>query len=371
MRIAYIGTFSRYEPGITATEQLVLGVRSYLDGAHGALGADGERIECLLGDDQGDPATGVREARRLVEREGVAAFVFVAASIVMEAVLEYATEAHVPIAGTGGALRPLFRPVRPWLFTARTPYESHAAALADQLLRDGARRIALVSTEDGTGRSYAAGLSGTLAKSGAEPAAVALFRRLDGELGRVVQRLAHAEPDVVVCTHFAPTSGTLVAEARRFGLPATWAFGPSATNPETARVAGAAAVEGCLGQSSFAAPTTDSAAIRSFVADVRRQDEGAEITSLTQLGYVTARAVTDAARSTGDRSGDGIRAALEGLAGDYGMLPPFRLSPHEHLLNRGVQLMRFAGGSLAPFGAMREVDPDTWEVREMTAGAPT
>ena len=371
MRIAYIGTFSRYEPGVTATEQLVLGVRSYLDGAHGALGAEGERVECLIGDDQGDPATGVREARRLVEREGVAAFVFVAASIVMEAVLEYATEAHVPIAGTGGALRPLFRPVRPWLFTARTPYESHAAALADQLLRDGARRIALVSTEDGTGRSYAAGLSGALAKSGVEPAAVALFRRLDGELGRVVQRLADAEPDVVVCTHFAPTSGALVAEARSAGLPATWAFGPSATNPETAQVAGAAAVEGCLGQSSFAAPTTESAAIRSFVADMRRQDEDAEITSLTQLGYVTARAVTDAVRSTGDRSGDGIRAALEGLAGDYGMLPPFRLSPHEHLLNRGVQLMRFAGGSLVPFGAMREVDPDTWEVREMTSGAPT
>jgi branched-chain amino acid transport system substrate-binding protein len=355
MKVGYIGTFSGYPPGISATEQLVLGIRSHLDGARGPVTIDGEPVHCLTGDDQGDPQTGLLQARRLVEVEGVPVLVFVAASIVMEAVLEYATLAHVPIAGTGGALLPRFRPPNPWLFTARTPYEFHAAAMADELVRQGLRRIALVSTLDGTGRSYAAGLRGKLAESGLEPVAEVLFARLDADLRGVVRELGEAEPEMVVCTHFAPTSGALVREAARNGLAVRWAFGPSATSPETPRVAGHRAVEGALGQSSFEALRSGSPAVAAFLADVRHRCPDAEVTSLTQLGYVTARAVVDAAHRAMDRSGDGIRTALEQLEADYGMLLPFRLGPEEHLLNRGVQLVRFSGGDLEPLGPLREV----------------
>jgi ABC-type branched-subunit amino acid transport system substrate-binding protein len=365
MNLGYIGTFSGYGPGISATEQLVLGIHSYLDGASGPLTIDGEPVHCLTGDDQGDPATGVCEARRLIEGKGVPVLVFVAASIVMEAVLEYASSVHVPIAGTGGAVLPRFRPADPWLFTARTPYESHAAAFVDELVRQGVRRIALVSTLDATGRSYAAGLRGKLAEWGLEPAAELLFARRDTDLHGVMRRLADAEPELAVCTHFAPTSGALVRAAARLGLAVRWAFGPSASSPETARVAGHRAVEGALGQSSFEALSSDSSTVAAFLADVRHGSPEAEVTSLTQLGYVTARAVVDAARRAQEWSGDEIRAALETLEADYGMLPPFRLGPDEHLLNRGVQLLRFGGGGLQPLGPMRVVDPDTWDVRAM------
>jgi branched-chain amino acid transport system substrate-binding protein len=361
MKVGYLGTFSCYEPGITATRQLVMGVRSYIAAANRRGDTVSSPIECVIGDDRGDRGRGLVEAQRLVEDEGVVALVFVAASIVMEAVLDYAQAAQVPIAGTGGAILPLFRPTNPWLFTARTPYESHAVAMTEELTSRGFTRIAVISTLDGTGRSYAAGVRGQLARSGLAPSAEVLFARLDSDLGAVIRQVAQSAPDAVICTHFSPTSAALVQEAMRVGLHVQWAFGPSATNPETAALVGRSAIEGALGQSSFRLPAEDTPEMAAFRADVDHYAPGAEVTSLTQLGYVSARAVVDAAGRS-DRTGTGIRQALENLSGDYGLLPAFQLSADDHLLNRGVQLVRFTEGAMAPLGAMREVDPDTWMI---------
>jgi ABC-type branched-subunit amino acid transport system substrate-binding protein len=359
--LGWVGTMSGSQAGVIAVEKQELGgAQAYFGWLNDHGGVDNHPVNISIADDAGDPNTGLAGAKRLVEQEGVPVMMFVSGGPIASAVQPYLVSKSIPLLGTAAPLLCFFQPVQKFTFGELTPYEYQGAALAQYLVKTkGAKTVGYAGFNDVSGKSFGQSFMNTAKGLGATITGQDYFNRGQTDFAALVSKLQGQKPDAVGFFASIQETAAVLKAAQTSGLQTTWAWGPGGTNPALVKLAGPLA-EGTYGVSPFVSDTSSDPSVKDYRANLAKYQPDITSGPYTQFGYVLGRATTDALKKTsGSYTSDAVRSAMENLGGNYGMFPAFQLSPSDHLLNKGIQVVQYKGSNLESASQLIKVDPSS------------
>jgi ABC-type branched-subunit amino acid transport system substrate-binding protein len=157
--------------------ELVKGAEMYLASVNEAGGVGGKRVVVVARNDDFKVDQTVKVARRLVEEDGVIALMLVRGTPHNEAILPLVAQHKVPLIGPSTGAMVFHRPVNPYVFNVRTPYQVEAQKLVNLLHLSGLRQIAVLHVGDSFGGDVLEGLRQGFAAIAVKPTAVLAFDR--------------------------------------------------------------------------------------------------------------------------------------------------------------------------------------------------
>jgi ABC-type branched-subunit amino acid transport system substrate-binding protein len=157
--------------------ELVKGAEMYLASVNEAGGVAGKRVVAVARNDDFKVDQTVRVARKLIEEDGVIALMLVRGTPHNEAILPLVAEHKVPLIGPSTGAMVFHRPVNPYVFNVRTPYQVEAQKLVNLLHLSGLRQIAVLHVGDSFGGDVLEGLKQGFAAIRLKPTAVLAFDR--------------------------------------------------------------------------------------------------------------------------------------------------------------------------------------------------
>ena len=207
-----IGQTSGFTGSVAAgVKETTDGARLYLDHVNEGGGVAGQRIELVSLDDRFDPATAAANARRLIVERGVVALFLNRGTPHTEAIRPLLDEHRVPLVAPSTGAMVLHRPVHPWIFNVRAPYQREAEKAVQHLATIGLTRIALVHVDDSFGADAATGAKAGFEAARLQPLLRATFDRSKPVFDGIVASVVKAEAQAVL---MFGSSGT-VAEGIR------------------------------------------------------------------------------------------------------------------------------------------------------------
>ena len=278
----------------------------------------GQPVRILRIDDQSDPSTGARAARKLIEDDHADVIVGSAGTPVSNAVYSVAAEAQVPMVYAANGSIPGERGA--WEITIPQPMALVLGAVAEHMQKSGIRTVAFIGFNDAFSDNVLAGLRQTADRLGIRIVADERYARNDTSVTPQILKMIAARPDAM----FNGASAAPAALAQ-FALAERGWRGPvyashAVINTEFVRLAGTAA-EGLVapaGPVTVADQLPDSNPIKAQVAvfrDLYRKVNGdGAVNPFAGYAYDALTVTYDAigrALATGAAPGtDTFRAAL-------------------------------------------------------------
>lgn len=117
-------------------------------------GINGRQIQLLVEDDATDPTKAAQAASKLI-RDKIVGFVGASSGTSMQAIAPILAGAKIPMVSTNGNAQLLDTKAAwyPYFFVANAADETASKALFNQAVNDGAKKIAVLYSEDGYGKS--------------------------------------------------------------------------------------------------------------------------------------------------------------------------------------------------------------------------
>jgi ABC-type branched-subunit amino acid transport system substrate-binding protein len=184
-------------PAAPSVRECTAGARLAIDAVNRAGGVHGQPIRLASLDDGFSPQRAADNARQLIAQGAVALFL-TRGTPQTQALLPLLAEHGVPLVAPSSGAMLLHRPVNPWVFNVRSSYQHEAERVVQHLGLIGAKRLAILHTNDSFGEDAVQGALHGLAAEGRQPAALIAFDRLKPDFDRLVPAVLHAQPDAVL-----------------------------------------------------------------------------------------------------------------------------------------------------------------------------
>ena len=291
-----------------------------INAAGGVLGRD---VVLVAADTAGDPAQAVREARRLIETEGVHAIIGGSGSeVTLTFVEEVAGPLGVPVI-TPSASSPRLAAADDggYLFRAISSAGLQARALAALAAREGIDNVGVLYRDDAWGRGYFEAFDAAY-----EGAMAAVSYSADGQASYLeeLRLVADGGAQRLIAISFPPETAVFVAEAIADGLFRHFLFTDGSKSLGLAEAVGAEYLEGSRGTAS--GTDSSSPAARAWDAGYADAYGGPPPADSPHAAYVVeARAAYDAtvaialaAEAAGSAGGAAVRDRLPAVAGPPG-----------------------------------------------------
>lgn len=320
LRIGVLADFSG--PVAYAGPMYERGVELAARDVNAAGGVGGRDVVYVTGDTAADPQQAVREARRLIDEEGVHVIVGASTSQVTLTVAETVSAGGIPTI-TPTASSPLLAGADDggYLFRAIGSAGLQARALAGLAAREGIKSVGVMVRDDAWGRGYLAAFE---AAYGGDIAVA--FYGTGGQPSYLdeLRRAAAGGARHLLAISFPPETAVFVAEAVEGGLFGDFLFTDGSKSLALVEQVGAEHLEGARGT----AAGTDSASPEAANWDRAWADAfgGAPAPGSDEEAYIVeARAAYDAAvalalaaEAAGSLDGAAIRDHLPAVAGPPG-----------------------------------------------------
>ena len=317
LRIGFLADFSGpladFSPEIRRGAELAV---LHVNAAGGVGGLD---VTLVDGDTRIDPTRGVEEARRLIDVEGVHAFVGPLSSAVTLAVAEHVTAvAMVPVitpSGTSPALAEAYDDG--FLFRSTVSDAAQGVVLARLATEEGFTNAGVLYSAD----AYGEGLAEAFRRS-YDGSVTSVPYSADGQLSYLAElrQVAAGGAEVLIAIGFSGEAIVFVREALEHGLFSRFLFVDGTKSEDLIAFVGAARLEGSKGTAPGAGPATPSsrAWAEAYIA------EYGELTTLpfVREAYDATIALALAAESAGSLDGTAIRDHLARIASPGGELVP-------------------------------------------------
>lgn len=180
---------------------------------------DGRLLRLDVRDNRSDPTSALRNIGALAEDPAVTALITGACSECVVGAAKTINDKGVPTVALAPA-NEVSNPVteRRYVFKLAPNAGDSAAALASELVRGSARKVAVLHSGDAYGRGGAAAMAAELAKTKIKSAGVGEVKPTDTDLSQVVRRLVGKKPDALVVWTFADQAGLAATAAREAGF---------------------------------------------------------------------------------------------------------------------------------------------------------
>ncbi len=318
------------------THQLSRGAQAAFQAANARGGVLGQPLRLVTVDDQGDPELSIEAYVSLFNKHSPAAFLYHVGPASIVRLLESRTldQLQVPLLGTIPAIDPFRSPVRPYVFHLRRGDEPEIASIARHLVTIGLNRLSVLYLDDPAGRGAAPIARREVQVAGGSVVHSAGIRPSEGLSDEVIAGMRSARAQAVLLFMPAQTAGAVVSKLRQSGdgMPI---YSVSYLDAATlVASAGARHAHGVAISQTVPNPWKSNLPI---VAEYRR-DMGAlappseGLSPFSLEGYIAARVLIEAIRSTGKRSPTGrdVQTALERFSRDMGGLN-VRFRPDTHV----------------------------------------
>lgn len=327
----------------------------------------GKKVELLLEDDKGDPATAIAAFEKLVTKDQVFMILGGMSSSITLALAEPAKRLQVIMAWTGAAATKVEQAFagQDWFFHYH-PWEYHnLRATVDFWTHIGAKRIA-IAYEDGVFGTGGKDLALVLIKeAGMEAVAVESFKTGSADLSPLLTSIKKSNPDVFYWIGYAADCIPMVTQAKEldfnpkliYGVPPSWAPGFEKL-PESEYVAGL----------TFWTPDIKTPESQAFVDAYVKRFGHKPASYWAPLAYTCLITVADAINRAGKLDKDAVIKALEQT--DY-VAPVghrLRFSPSKYIKHQGfTQWLSFQWRN----GKMEVVFPEQLATAPLVYPVPT
>ncbi|NJD25229.1 MAG: ABC transporter substrate-binding protein [Betaproteobacteria bacterium] len=211
-------------------------ILAYFDQINKSGGIHGRKLELVALDDGYETDRTVANTKALISEKGVFALLaYYGSSPTTEAMNKVFGPAKVPLVGTisgAGTLRePLAKnPNGRYMFNVRASYADETAAIVNQLVSLGIRKIAVFYQNDGFGKSGLEGTTAALKKHGLVPSSVATVERNSVDVAKAVEIIAKDTPQaVLMVTLVKPTAAFVKAMLKTPQRPTLMTLSPVGT----------------------------------------------------------------------------------------------------------------------------------------------
>jgi branched-chain amino acid transport system substrate-binding protein len=192
-----------------ATENTA-GASLYLDHVNSNGGVDGQRIELISMDDRFDPALAAANAMSLIQRKVIALFLN-RGTPHTEAIRGLLAKFSIPLVAPSAGAMSLHRPVDPWIFNVRAPYQREAEKAVSQLVSSGTERIGVAYVNDSFGNDGLAGAQSGFAATRTTPSFTLAFDRQKPNVSELATTVVQKNAQAVL---FIGTAAAVAAGAK-------------------------------------------------------------------------------------------------------------------------------------------------------------
>ncbi|THF65406.1 ABC transporter substrate-binding protein [Pseudothauera rhizosphaerae] len=316
--------------------------------ANAAGGVHGRRLRLAVEDAAYDPKKAVLAARKLIQREGVFAFLANMGTPVVMASMPAIVEAGRPHLFPFSPHESTYAPLHPLKFQMFAPYQDYMEAATRHMVETkGYARTCLLYQDDDYGLEVMKGVEAALGKLGRPLHQRTSYKRGATDFSSQVARLRVAGCDFLVLATVVRETVAVMSEARKVGWKVDMLVTASGYSSQTHELGGAA-VEGLYGVAVLPHPYAEGASPELAAWIERyRQRFGTAPNVWSVMGYTLAGLFVQAAEKAGpDLTTERFVAALENLesAPDIFGGPVYRFTPRDHLGNRHGRLAQIRGG---------------------------
>lgn len=186
--------------GVSAAnvKETLEGQRLWINAVNAKGGVNGQKVEVVTLDDQGDTKLARTNAQRLIEERQVLALFMVRGTPQNEAVLPLLEKFGVPLVAPSSGAMLLRKPLRSYVFNVRSSYQDEAEKAIEQLASMGISRIAVLQTNDAFGADAMQGAERGFGRTAAKPVLVSGFDKTKPEFDTIVRRIAQGDAQAVL-----------------------------------------------------------------------------------------------------------------------------------------------------------------------------
>jgi branched-chain amino acid transport system substrate-binding protein len=188
---------------------------------NGKGGINGARVVLESLDDGFKVERTLDNAKQLIGNTAVLALFMTRGTANSEALLPVLAQARIALLAPGASSARMHEAANGTVFNIRPMFRTEAQRAVGQLAAQGIRRIAVVATDDASGKDVMVGAQAGFKGANIEPIAVAIIPRGDADLSTPLQPVAAAKPDAVLCMAIARSCVAVLKTLRQGGSKAT------------------------------------------------------------------------------------------------------------------------------------------------------
>jgi branched-chain amino acid transport system substrate-binding protein len=204
-------------PSVKLAEEYNLGARTYFQALNERGGVNGHRVELRTRDDRYDPAETARQAKALIEQDGVFALFGTVGTGTTLAAVPVATAAGVPLFAPSTGAEALRTPLNRQVFHVRAGYHQEADYIVEQLATSGLRSVAVLHQDDAFGKAALESVTRALTQRGVKNVGMAAVERDATEVSDIARKLAAGHPQAVILIASYTSSAALIKTMKKQG----------------------------------------------------------------------------------------------------------------------------------------------------------
>jgi branched-chain amino acid transport system substrate-binding protein len=349
-----IGSCSALEgPSKFLGTETVTGAKAYFDTVNEAGGVEGRKLRLVVSDDSYDPAKTQACFDKMMSEKVFALGFFVGTPTAMK-YLPLAESNKIPLVGLFTGAQTLYQPLRHWVINVRASYFDETREQIDGFWNTlGYRKIAVIYPDDSFGDAVLAGVKEALKAHGAEPVAIASYKRQTSQVGGAIDIVRAANPDAVVVVGPSNTVAPILQQAHNKGWKPLFSTVSFVGTDELITQAGNDADGVVITQVVQPYYLTDFKAVTLYRRALQKYYPGTAANFVSFEGFVDALVMVEGLKRAGkDLTREGLIRGIESIHGlDVGLGPQLKLdySSKDHKGFDHVVPTVIRGGRAVPF----------------------
>jgi ABC-type branched-subunit amino acid transport system substrate-binding protein len=268
--------------------------------------------------------------------------------------LPLAESNKIPLVGLFTGAQTLYQPLRHWVINVRASYFDETREQIDGFWNTlGYRKIAVIYPDDSFGDTVLAGVKEALKAHGAEPVAMASYKRQTSQVGGAIDIVKAANPDAVVVVGPSNTVTPILQQAHGKGWKPLFSTVSFVGTDELITQAGNDAEGVVITQVVQPYYLTDYKAVTLYRRALQKYDPGTAANFVSFEGFVDAMVMVEGLKRAGrDLTREGLIRGIESIhAFDLGLGPQLKLdySGKDHKGFDHVVPTVIRGGRAVPF----------------------
>lgn len=310
-----VGQISGFTGPVAAgVKENTLGAQLYFDKVNRDGGVHGQKIDFVSMDDHFNPRESLKNAETLiVEKKAIALFLNRGADHV-QAIIPLLDKYRVAlVAPTSGALV-LHKPVQPWIFHIRAPYQREMEKAVLHLASIGVTRIALVRVDDSFGQDCADGAMVGFEKAKLQPLFTAIFNREKPDFSSIAGQVVRSQAQAVFLLGASAAVAAGTQAIRQAGSAAQIVTQSTNASSGFIKLMGINA-RGTIVTQGFPSERSRSFAVVNEAIELAAKSGMNELTPAMLEGYIGAKVLVEGLRRAGSPlTREGLKKALHSVS---------------------------------------------------------
>ncbi|MFT3777002.1 MAG: ABC transporter substrate-binding protein [Ottowia sp.] len=343
-----VGAYNALTGPIPLTgKQMAAGWNAAVQAVNAAGGVHGRKIELIMEDDGYEPSRAMAAARKLVERDKVLVVTGLGTPTTVVAA-RYLEQAKVPLLfPMGASSTQLNQAGLTQLFMAHPAYMTQAEIVIGWMMDNtDVKKPCILYQVDPSGEDHFVGAKKATAARKTQLAAAETFERGTTEFSAQVLKMKNAGCDFVYTATTLEAGARVVTAADRIGFTPKFAGFTTQADTTLIKLLGPLA-EGFYAADMMARPESDSEAVKTYHANLKKYAPGIEPTFFTTYGYASMMLIAEAIRDAGPQpTRQKVIEALQSWNPKQSpLMGPVAFSPSNHDGKRSLYMIQVKDGN--------------------------